>query len=233
MSLDFMPSDLARVTSRLRDIDRRHMPNVSRLALNDMAFAVLRENKALMQREFDRPTPFTLNAFYVKKAALQNMEALVERKTMQRGRHYLETQQLGGPRPDTGVERLLKSRLRYEGLIQAVVPTKGLRRNRYGNVAAGTMQRILSGVQAQSDRAQNTTAASRRRAAYFVPSLESSLSPGVYERSGKRIKKVLAFSDSQPRYRERFPMEEHARDVAEDEAAPAFRRALARELSNI
>lgn len=230
--------DLARILGKLRDIDRKAMPDVTRWALNDMAFAVHDGNKDLMRRNFDRPTPFTLNAFFVRKATRTVQEAEVRRKDFAARRHYLEVQNEGGRRRQTGVERLFTRRLKYEGLINAVVPTRNIRKNRYGNVAPGTLQRILSGVQAQGDRAQNTTAASRarakgRRAEYFVPSQDSKLSPGVYERRGRGIRKMLAFTESVPTYKERFPMERHAAKVAANEAPGAVERALKRALASI
>lgn len=230
-----MQIDQSSLRQLYRNLDnlRQDVPRVNAWALNDMAFAVHRENKALMKRVFDNPVPYTLNAFYVRKATPQVQTATVLRKDRIQGQHYLEVQQDGGPRKQTGFEKLLSRRLKYEGILQSVLPTKSARRNRYGNLSQGLIQQVLSAVQSQRDSAQNTTAESRkragkRRAAYFVPQADSSLSPGVYERRGKTIRKMLAFSDTVPTYSARFPMEEHGRKVASAEAAPAFDRALSR-----
>jgi len=172
-----------------------------------------------------------LDAFFVRKATRGHLVAEVLRKDAQRGRHYLETQQTGGKRGLTGLERLFKDRLKYDGLIVSVLPTKALRKNKYGNVAKLRMQQIISGVQAQGEATQNTSAASRKRskgkrAEYFVPKADSKLSAGVYERKGYKIAKVLAFSDKAPTYRKRFPMEKHAERVATDAASIATERAF-------
>lgn len=224
--------DLDRLISNLDAIDNRALPEITRLSLNDMAFAAFDATKDLMRERFDNPTRWTLNAFFVRKATTTRPVATVERKRPASGRHYLEVQQSGGPRPQTGIERLLSRRLKYSGLINAVLPTRNTRTNRYGNIAPGTMNRMLSAVQAQADRAQNTTAASRRRnprrAGYFVPRDGSSLSPGIYERRGKTIRKMLAFSEAVPTYTPNFPMEERAEKVAAQTAAPAVERAIAR-----
>lgn len=232
------PADLARLSQRFRDIDDRLMPEMNRLALNDMAFKVHAENKELMRRSFNNPTPWTLNAFFVRKATRGYLVAEVLRKDAQRGRHYLETQQTGGKRGLTGLERLFKERLKYDGLIVSVLPTKALRKNKYGNVAKSRMQQIISGVQAQGDATQNTSVASRKRskgkrAEYFVPKADGKLSAGVYERKGDKIAKVLAFSDKAPTYRKRFPMEKHAERVATDAAPIATERAFNRVMSSI
>ncbi|MEP2782334.1 MAG: hypothetical protein ABJO67_03390 [Pseudoruegeria sp.] len=229
----FNKADLQKFERRMKSIVGRDVPEIQRLALNDMAFAALAENKVLMKRVFDKPTPFTLNSFYVEKATKEKLTAVLQRKDFQSGKHYLEVQQKGGRRKMGGFEKLLQRRTKYEGIIQSVLPTKALRRNKYGNISPGTLQRMLSGVRAQNDAAQNTTAASRkragnRRAAYFIPRAGSNLSGGVYERRGKKIRKVLAFSDAVPSYSKRFPMEEHAEGVARDAAPESFNRAFAR-----
>lgn len=230
-------ADVRALQQKLKEIEDKRVPMMARWALNDVAFAVLAENRKLMERVFDKPTPFTLNAFYVRKATLSDLTAVVERKRAQAGRHFLEVQSDGGPRKKTGVERLFTQRLRYSGLIAAVLPTKNLKRNQYGNIASGVLNRIISGVQAQGDAAANTTADSRkranaggrRRAEYFVPRADSKLTPGVYERGSDRsIKKVLAFSEAAPNYSQRFPMEKHAREVASNAIDDAFTRAFQR-----
>ena len=232
-------ADVRAFQEKLKEVENRKVPMAARWALNDVAFEVLKENRALMQRVFDRPTPFTLNAFFVRKATLDNLSAVVERKTAQAGRHFLEVQSDGGPRKMTGVERLMTQRLKYSGVIQAVLPTKHLKRNQYGNVSPGLLNRIISSVQAQGDSSANTTADSRaranggkkrRRAEYFVPRADSKLTAGVYERSGadQSIKKVLAFSEAAPSYSERFPMEENAQKVASEAIDEAFERGFRR-----
>ncbi|MEJ6397032.1 hypothetical protein [Yoonia sp. 208BN28-4] len=224
------PADLRAVVARLSAVSTKVLPEASRLALNDVAFKVFFENKNLIERSFDRPVAFTRNAFRVDKATPSNLVATVERKTIQSGRHYLEVQSEGGRRPQTGLEKLLASRLRYEGIIQSVLPTANMRRTAAGNMSRGLVNQIVSAVQAQRDPTTNTTAASRqrnrRRAQYFVPGVDSKLSPGVYERRGKSIRKMLAFSDKSPSYEAAFPMQEHAQKVAEDAIEPAFERAF-------
>lgn len=227
-------SDLRNLNRNLDNL-RTDLPRMNAWALNDMAFEVFRENKKLMARVFDNPVPYTLNAFFVRKATPQSPVATVQRKDKPVGKHYLEVQQQGGRRPQTGFEKLLSRRLKYEGIIQSVLPTRAARRNRYGNISPGLIQQVLSSVKAQGDAYQNTTAASRRRAGkrragYFVPQAESALSPGVYERRGETIRKVLAFSDAVPSYSARFPMEDHGQQVATAAAPAAYDRALTRTL---
>lgn len=229
-------ADLGNLMRRFREIETRHLPDVTRWAMNDMAFKVHRENKQLIDRVFDRPTRFTRNAFWVRKATRSSLVAVVERKDHLAGKHYLEVQQEGGRRGDTGLERRFYWGLAYEGLIQSVLPAS-IRKNAYGNMAPGAVQRMLSGVKAQRDRYQNTTEASRkrnpRRARFFVPDADSHLSPGVYAVRAGNLTKMVHFSERAPTYAKRFPMEEHAEKVAARAAPEAVERALRRSLSNI
>lgn len=228
--------DLAKVIGKIRNVDKKQLPFAASLALNATGQDILDENKELMQQVFDRPTRWTLNAFYLRRSNKRNLQVVIERKSAVGRRFYLEVQNEGGARRQTGIEQLLSQRLAYAGHIQSVLPTRNTKLNRNGNLSPAQMNRILSGVKAQRDGAMNTTVASAkrnrgRRDSFFVPGVDSSLSAGVYARRGKAIKKVLTFSDRVPRYSKRFPMQKHAAGVAKrkfpSHMRSSFRRALA------
>ncbi len=234
MSLD--GSDLRKVLGRLRDIERKQVPFASSLALNATGEDIMNSNQDLMKREFDRPTRWTLNAFYLQRSSKANLNISVQRKSAVGRRFYLEVQSDGGGRKKTGIESLFSDRLAYEGNIEAVVPTRGVRKNQYGNVSPAQMQRILSGVKVQRDAARGPMAASSRRggssgARYFVPRPGGKLTPGVFERKGRKIKKVLAFTAASPRYRPIFPMEKNGYAVARSVLPDHMRRSLKRALA--
>jgi len=228
------PSDLRKLVSRLREVERKQMPYATMLALNATGEAVLEENKTLMRKVFDRPTRWTLNAFFLRRATKRKPEATVERKDAPRGRHYLEVEERGGTRPKTGIERLIIGNVAYEDHIEAVVPARGARLNAHGNLPAGQIQRALSNIGAQQDRAQTGTDGSRKRSAraarYFVPK-PGQLSPGVWKRQGKRLTKFLSFTDRLPRYGARFDMEGHGRIVAAREMPGRMRAAIRKAFS--
>lgn len=218
---------------RLTGIAKKQMPFAASRALNATGYDILEENKNLMRNVFDNPTPWTLNAFMVKRATKNHLTVSVERKTAVGRRFYLDVQKAGGARKQTGIESLFEHNLPFAGQINAVIPTRNIRRNKYGNVSPAAMQRILSGVKVQRDKMQNSTRASAkrsrgRRAFYFAPKAGSRLSPGVWERRGRRIRKVLAFTKVMPKYTAKFPMEKHARGVAVRVFAPHFKRELHR-----
>ena len=233
----FGAGEVAGIKKAMRQFSKDEAKEIARLATNDIAFEVFRENKTLIKKSFDSPTRFTVNSFMVRKATTSNPVATVERKPFLAKRHYLEVQSEGGQRGQTGVEKLLARRLKYAGLINSVLPTKHMRRNKFGNVSKGQMQKILSGVSSQRDSRNNSTVRSEAQnkglsAEFFVPDLDSKLTPGVWERRGKRIRKLLAFSDSAPRYDAAFPMEERAHKVASEYCEHAYERAFRRVMSN-
>lgn len=210
MDLSIDRRSLADFNRNLSDIERKQLPFAAAVAVNKTAREVIAHLKERMEVVFDRPTPFTKNAFELKPAATrQSAEATVTEKPMQGRRHYLKVQELGGPREQTGLEKLLSMKAAWGGVIQSVIPATGstfdnARLDRYGNWSSGERNQVLSALGAQRDTRSNTTAASRKRAksraTYFVP--KHGLAPGVYRRKapGEIPVRVLKFSSDRPSY---------------------------------
>lgn len=211
---------------------RRQVPYAASRALNDTADEAMDAIRTHMQRQFDRPTRWTLNAFRVDRANKAKLSAVIELKDAQKRQHYLRVEARGGIRPMTGVEKLLERRLAYAGIIQTVTPASGARLDRFGNLSRGQRNQILSAIQAQRDSHANTTkrsrARNRRRTQYFVPREGSRLSPGVWARTSKRgsVRKVLHFSAAQASYRKRLFLHERVQRTARARFAAHFRRRM-------
>jgi len=221
----------------LSELERQHLPRATAWALNDTAADVLEHMQNRMRTEFDRPTRFTLNAFMVWRAKPSALTAEVRERPSVGARHFLKVQELGGARPKTGLERLIGSRLAYEGSIIGVVPAAGARLNSFGNWSPGERNQVLSAIQAQGDSRANTTKRSAakakgKRAGYFVPRPGSKLSPGVWKRSGRgRISKVLHFTSASPNYDRRLGFYDGAEAVFDARFADHLRRTLSRAMS--
>lgn len=211
--------DTSEIERKLNDLGKKQMPFASALALNDTANDMNDAVKDEMKISFDRPTRWTMNAFFVKRATKSRLAAVLRRKDAVERRSYLETQVHGGVRPQTGLERLLSSRLKFAGIVQSAIPARGARLDKHGNWSGGQRNQVLSAIQAQRDKRSNTTAASKkrspRRARYFVPRPGSKLSPGVYQAMARgKVKKVLNITDSGARYRKRFHFYEETERMA-------------------
>ena len=111
-----------------------------------------------------------------------------------------------------------------------MTPASAARLNKFGNLTPGQRNQIVSALRAQNNPLNNATPASkkrnRRRAQYFVPRLDSKLSPGVWMRTSRRgkIRKVLHFSEKQSVYQKRLDFDVVVARTASDVFPEHFRR---------
>ncbi|QFT81173.1 hypothetical protein FIU89_11185 [Roseovarius sp. THAF27] len=187
--------DTREIERRLGEIAVRQVPFAAALALNDTAKDGKDAVELEMKVSFDRPKPFTLNAFRVQRASKNRLQAMLLRKTMVAGRHYLEVQEAGGTRPQTGMERRLASKVKAGG-VRSVYPARGARRDKYGNWSRGQRNQVLAAIEGQGGKGAGK---------FFVPRPGSGLAPGVYQRMARRkIKKVVHLSDRPATYGKTF-----------------------------
>lgn len=156
-------ANFRQIERMLSDMQDKQIPFAMMLAVNDTAKDAHEEIQREMKTAFRNPTPWTQRAFFVKRATKTNPVAVIRRKDAPRGRHYLGVQARGGPRPQTGLERLVSSRLKYSGIVRTITPAKGARLNKYGNMSPGQRNQILSAIKSQRDPTTNTTVRSARR----------------------------------------------------------------------
>ncbi|TKA90387.1 hypothetical protein [Halopseudomonas bauzanensis] len=178
---------------------------------------------------FDRPTPFTLNAFRIQYAKPSQPEAAIWVKDEKSGaskglapEDWFKPQVYGGERALKASERMLRAR----GILPPgmyAVPGKGARLDAYGNMSRGHIIQLLSGLKAfdraGSDHNATGSRRSRRRGhenAFFV--LRRGQRPlGVAERRGNSIAVVLVFTRA-PEYAPRFDFHGVVRKVSENDA---------------
>ncbi|WP_246588085.1 hypothetical protein [Paracoccus bogoriensis] len=221
------------VKRNIRQLAEKDVRRAAAWSLNDTAQDVLDHMQSRMDQVFDRPTRFTKNALMVWRAKPNKLEAEVIERPSVGSRHYLKVQEIGGRRGQTGLEKLLGSRLAYDGVLQAAVPASGAKLDAYGNWSTGERNQALSGVRAQRDGTANTTDASRRRnrrrAGFFVPKPGSRLSPGIWKRDPDgSISKVLHFSAVAPVYSERLGFQDGAERLYAERMPEHFARILDR-----
>ncbi len=193
---------------RLSNALARQLPFATANALTRTAHKVMDAEKVEIARVFDRPTPFTLNAFMVVPARKDTLVAEVRYKDAPgyARKHFLEVQESGGLRGMTGTEKLLKAADIGAGDFAAILPARTASKDAYGNWSGGERQRVLSALQAQRDYAQNTTDRSRarnsRRADYYVGRRGGTV--GVFKRQGEDDTLILVLLKSPPVYQARF-----------------------------
>lgn len=192
-----------------------------------------------VRRVFDRPTRFVQNAFYYKKATKKNLKALVGIKEpgtfagtagikgkggKQLTSSGVDLTAILGPHIEGGKRqpKASEKRLRREGILRSdefLVPAKGVRLDKYGNVRGPFMVKILSALSSFNEAGfdANVTDVSRerhRKASKPIPKVfviksgsKSHLKPGIYQRFGSkknpRVKPLFIFVKS-PIYKRRF-----------------------------
>lgn len=220
---------------------QRQVPYATSVALNKTAQAVKDAIYADMQRRFDRPTPYTLNALRVRRASRDNLTAFVDFKDASgkgiAADRYLGPQVYGGGRRQKRSERALQRVGMGTGMFAQ--PAAAAQLDAYGNMSRGQIVRVLSYLQAFGEQGYraNATAASRARTAkmskkgprkiggvqYFVSrgkgsmagNREQHLPAGVWRKTGTHgadVKPVLIFTETAS-YTPLLPFYETAEEV--------------------
>jgi len=234
-SLLTITSNAVSFTKALEAVIAKQVPFATALALNDTATDVHADLVKRMSEVFDRPTPFTMGAFMIYRATKAALVSSVETKPQLGSRHYLRVEETGGPRRQTGFERLMGDRVAYAGVLQTILPADGAKLDAYGNWSKGERNQVQSAINAQRDPYSNMTKASfkrhGKRSRYFVP--RHGLTPGVYRRDRNgTLNIILAFSAVVPTYTPRLGFEENGHRVAATRFPRHFRKRLIEALAS-
>jgi hypothetical protein len=153
------------LTARLTALQREQLPFATALALTRTARIAKQGAYARMRQKFDRPTPFVMDGSAPGQEARDNygsLRVMQATKTNLRARVWLkdtpfERQRIamdpllvqhfrGGPRVPKGLELWFRE-LGLIGPGEYLIPNKGARLNRYGNLSQGQYAQILSALQ--------------------------------------------------------------------------------------
>lgn len=198
-------------------------------ALNNMAKEAVGPLQSEVASVFDRPTPFTTNAFRIDYAKPGSLEAAVSVKDEKSGsskgqapEDWFAPQVYGGERALKASERMLRSM----GILPAgmyAVPGKGARLDAYGNMSRGHIVQLLSGLKAFDRAGSDHNATDSRRSARkghaqaFFVLRRGNQAIGIAERRGKSVQVVLVFT-REPSYSPRFDFHKVVRQIAENDA---------------
>lgn len=166
-------TNFAGIETALR-VREDQVPFALAAALTQTAKDVATAETAEMSSVFDRPTPYTLGAVFVRPATKQTLQAEVGLKDSAGHRHYLPIEIGGGTRPQKGFERMLQ-RMGVMRPNEVAVPALGAAMDAYGNMSRGQIVKILSQLRAFTTAGFDANAtnsrrskAKRAREAYFV-----------------------------------------------------------------
>lgn len=221
-SVEMNERQMLNVKNMLKGFERQ-IPFATAMGLTDIAWKVRKDEQNEMERVFDNPTPYTLRNMYVKRATKKNLNAVVYfRNNDQFGgsdyrffspeldtddNSYLSPQVHGGTRNKKRSEWLLQRR-GYIEPKEFLVPSRQQRKNKYGNVSRGEVQKVLSALHAQFDPYNNETSTSKERKrkegelGYFAIKRKGRAKdrsddriPGIYKRLKSRTQLVYLAVD--------------------------------------
>lgn len=196
--------DTRAIERELTDLQRKQIPFATAVTLTRLAEAVKAEMPAVLERELDRPKPFTTRfSVYTQRATKSNLYSEVGFKDRQAA--YLAALLAGGAR------KLKTAEQRFLG--RPIVPGPDMRLDRYGNVPKATLVRILKAAQSKTYMPDGR----------FVFVTEA----GVFARKGRKVQTLLLFADSRPTYRKTIDLEKVATKVVQRRAQAEFDRAMA------
>lgn len=212
--------DVDAIVSRFKNIREKQLPYALSRALNTTAEAVAEAERKEMKDVFDRPTPFTMDSLYVRRATKEKLVAKVGLKNFagkgNPASKYLAAQISGGGRHLKRFERALQS-VGAMPVGYRVVPGAAAKLDQYGNIAPSLIVQLLSYFQAFPEMGYKANMTDKRRAtlakgnakkgvqgvSYFVgrPGGNSANFPlGIWARygfsSGSAVKPVLIFVSS-------------------------------------
>lgn len=204
--------DTDKAVRRLSNFAQSQVRWATVTTLNEVGQMLLKQNKKHIIRTFEHTNAYTQNAFYLKRANKRTLTASIQRKSKRSGKHYLEVQETGGVRPQKGVEKLLKYKLPYSGIVQAVTPTKrtgGAKNNilmsQVNKALAGMNQSYAETAYTKTDKKGRTKRTSGTR--YFVAEGRTgkNRTGGIYRVTGRgKPQKMFHIHDSLPRYKPKF-----------------------------
>ena len=143
----------------LSDKEKTHVPAAAMKAVNATANIAREAVYDEMRKVFDRPTPYTMRSVWINKAVKERLsaEVYIFNEWVGKGTSpikFLWPEVEGGRRNQKPFETLL-SNAGIIGKNQFLMPWKAPL-NQYGNVTPGTIQKVLSGLQAGRDATQDS-----------------------------------------------------------------------------
>lgn len=223
-----------RVSDQLAKYEKQ-VPFATALALTRTAQIAKREIEQEMGSVFDRPTRWTLNSLRLIPAKKDRLVARVEMKNeadkSSPATKWLNPEIYGGPRQDKASERNLRNR----GILPAgkyVVPGKGAKLDRFGNLTKGTITKALSGVGGFSETGFSANATNSKRSRrkgnakrYFVMK-RGSMPIGIAERTSRNRMHILLAFTRKPNYSKRLDFYGIGDKVVRRHLADEFRKAM-------
>lgn len=160
--------DTKDVVRYLDDVQKKHVPFATALALTRTAKAAEAAGYDEFRRVFDRPTPYTMKALRTKPATKRDLTAMVYMKDRAiGGGQYLSSAEILGHHFSGAVRarKRIEYVLQQNGFISAreyVVPGGSAKLDKYGNMSRGQIIQILSQIGVKNLGSDSSPTGSKR-----------------------------------------------------------------------
>lgn len=184
------------IRANLSEAAANQIPYALSKALNATAKDVSAAERVRVGQVFDRPKPFTLNAFGIQYSTKQNLVASVFAKDIQNQYLFMEAE--GGTRGFKTFEQLFAG---GSGADEVALPGAGIKTDQYGNITLSQIRRIAADL--------NSSGSSKR---FFKGKPKGqNLPDGIYARVNKNhhITPLMIFATAAV-YKKRFDFSEVA-----------------------
>lgn len=233
---------LHRILDKLGEVERRQIPFATAMGLNAIAERIRRGEREVMRQRFDRPTSYTLDSLYIRRASKSKLFAEVNIKDSAYkaapATNWLNAEIVGGERRQKRSEKALSS----VGLGRYWAPGPGAVLDGYGNVSRGFIVKVLSALRAFGEQGYTANRSKGKRSQrkarnfdIFVGAPNGSEPAGVWQRvamgHGTALKPLMWIRNEAPSYRVRFPFDKIAANIYRAHAAEEFERALTQALA--
>ena len=219
-------------------LKEENLKRALRNSTNDTAFATMTAGRYRMRKIFDKPTPWTISSWFVrKKATYDNMAAAVgmsdyltssNEAGLGGASEVLYQHFAGGPRSRKGIEM----RLFAKGLMsgsERLVNGKDANVDKYGNISGATVTTIMSDLQIQFDN--NNNSASAGSAAGYFWSRGDYFPRGVWQRKLNGVHPIMLVVGS-ANYKQRMDLDAFKEEMFKDYFLPIFEQELQYQLEN-
>lgn len=231
-------ADFSAMADALTRAAVERLPLATAIALTRTAQDVQAAEKVEMAEDFDRPTPWILNAFRVVPASPGNLVAEVRQKDDNARRDALGREVEGGVRRQKAFEKRLSPLLTdVFSSSGRVVPGRDARIDGYGNWSAGQRNQVLSALGIQRDVYANTTDRSAKRnpkrARYFAADGAHGLPAGVYGRAPGGDLQIVLVPVSAASYSPLFDFTGRAETTVRERLPVHFQAEVARTMARL
>lgn len=233
---------IAQMIADVRGLPTRVIPYAASTALTRCAQRAQKVDlPEEMRRVFTNPTPYAINSMFVHPSTKDTLSARVMVKnTAGRGvvpENFLFPEVAGGGRKYKGFETWL----RYSGFLGAgdhAIPARDAKLDAYGNVSGPETKRLMAalgsngGATTYKINAKGKKVIDKRGSfggGIFVGAIGRARGAkgGIWQRDGRRLKMLFAFTSKAPVYRQRLDFTSVVQKTAEENFKNEFNTAAA------